>query len=116
MKGWGWWKGRQQAAEQSIELVGLQVQVSRLTRELEEAKVGWEQAKVALDAAQAMITAREEQITDIKVCLEAYMSQFGQALEAHGIEFTNTQKFADAAARRVLGGEQGNQKEEGQAG
>lgn len=44
-----------------------------------------------------------EYIDNIRVAFATYMSQFGQALDAHGIEYTPAQVKADKEAREILG-------------
>ena len=51
---------------------------------------------------QAWFNAQQAAITAARVALEEYMSQFGQALEAHDIPFGPDQKAADAQARAAL--------------
>lgn len=49
---------------------------------------------------------------ELAEALEQYMSQFGQALEAHGIEFSPKQREVDEAARNVLSRVKSERKEQ----
>lgn len=53
----------------------------------------------AVHEANARLIAAAPDLLD---ALKRYMSQFGQALEANGIEFTAAQGAADAAARGAI--------------
>lgn len=68
------------------------------------ASVGAPFAEVAEEnlANAAFIVRAVNAHDDLVAALHEYMSQFGQALEAYGIAFTDSQKIADAKARAAL--------------
>jgi len=100
---------REAAGRESVVEAGgdeLIAKARKLAGEIDPLLVGGKDATLLLNLA-ARIEALTAEVERKDAALQFYMSQFGQALEAHGIPFTEAQKAAHEQASAALKGGQG---------